>query len=68
LFFENKIKLQQEVEMFPLTLVNDPTSVISDDKKDPYNNILLFTVFEDKGNSNYNKKKSASTKDLNTPS
>ena len=69
MFFENKIKkLQQEVEMFPLSLVNDPTSVISDDKKDPYNNILLFTVFEDKGNSNYNKKKSASTKDLNTPS
>ena len=50
--------------MFPLTLVNDPTSVISDDKKDPYNNILLFTVFEDKGI----KKKSTSTKDLNVPS
>ena len=54
--------------MFPLILVNDPTSVISDDKKDPYNNILLFTVFEDKENNNYNKKKSTSTKDLNVPS
>jgi epidermal growth factor receptor kinase substrate 8 len=38
----------QEVEMFPLELVNDPTSVISDEKRDSYNNILLFTVFEDK--------------------
>ncbi len=33
--------------MFPLSLVVDPTSVVSDDKKDIYNNILLFTVLED---------------------
>jgi len=33
--------------MFPLYLISDPTSVISDDKKDIYNNILLFTVLED---------------------
>lgn len=37
----------QEVEVFPLELVCDPTSVVSDDKKDIYNNILLFTVIED---------------------
>jgi epidermal growth factor receptor kinase substrate 8 len=40
-------KTNQEVEMFPLDLISDPTSVISDDKKDVYNNILLFTVLED---------------------
>lgn len=40
-------KTGQEVELFPLDLVHDPTSVISDDKKDIYNNILLFTVLED---------------------
>jgi epidermal growth factor receptor kinase substrate 8 len=51
----------QEVEMFPLSLVNDPTSVISDDKKDVYNNILLFTVLDDKDAANNNKKKSSST-------
>lgn len=39
--------LKQVVEMFPLSLVVDPTSVVSDDKKDIYNNILLFTVLED---------------------
>lgn len=37
----------QEVEIFPMDLVRDPTSVVSDDKKDIYNNILLFTVLED---------------------
>ena len=41
------IIFKQEVEMFPLSLVHDPTSVVSDDKKDVYNNILLFTVLED---------------------
>lgn len=30
-----------------MSLVSDPTSVVSDDKKDIYNNILLFTVLED---------------------
>ena len=53
--------------MFPLSLVNDPTSVISDDKKDAYNNILLFTVFEDKVNSS-RKKSAAYPKNGNTPS
>ena len=38
---------QQEVELFPLDLLHEPTSVVSDDKKDIYNNILLFTVLED---------------------
>ena len=44
--------------MFPLHLVNDPTSVISDDKKDNYNNILLFTVLDEK-EMNVTKKKSS---------
>jgi epidermal growth factor receptor kinase substrate 8 len=35
------------VERFPLDLVTDPTSFISQDPKDIYNNILLFTVKED---------------------
>ena len=33
--------------MVPLNLIHEPTSVINDDKKDIYNNILLFTVLED---------------------
>ncbi len=33
--------------MVPLSLIHEPTSVINDDKKDIYNNILLFTVLED---------------------
>ena len=44
--------LKQEVELFPLNLVHDPTSVVSDDKKDVYNNILLFTVLEDSKKKN----------------
>ncbi|OQV23697.1 Epidermal growth factor receptor kinase substrate 8-like protein 2 [Hypsibius exemplaris] len=35
------------VERFPLDLVTDPTSFISPDPKELYNNILLFTVKED---------------------
>lgn len=40
-------KTNQEVEIFPIELVCDPTSVVSEDKKDNFNNILLFTVLED---------------------
>lgn len=54
-------KNAQEVEIFPMELVCDPTSVISDDKKDIYNNILLFTVMEDY------KKKSVSPNIPTTP-
>lgn len=41
-------KTGRDVEVFPIELVNDPTSVVSDDQKDAaYNNIILFTVLED---------------------
>lgn len=42
----------------PLNLVHEPTSVINEDKKDIYNNILLFTVLEDP------KKKSSSQSEM----
>lgn len=35
------------MERFPLDLVTDPSSFISPDPKELYNNILLFTVKED---------------------
>jgi hypothetical protein len=50
--------LQQEVERFPLSLVHDPVSVVSDDKKDIYNNIILFTVLQD------NKKNSSTPSEM----
>ena len=42
-------KTGQEVEVFPIELVSDPTSVMSDDeqKDAAYTNIILFTVLED---------------------
>lgn len=41
-------KTGQDVEAFPLELVCEPTSVVSEEKKDAaYNNIILFTVLED---------------------
>ncbi|RNA18286.1 epidermal growth factor receptor kinase substrate 8 1 isoform X1 [Brachionus plicatilis] len=40
-------KTREELDLFPVDLVSEPTSVISDDKTDPFNNILLFTVLED---------------------
>lgn len=48
-------KTGQIVEKFPLNLVHDPTSVVSDDRKDIYNNIILFTVIEE------NQKKNSTT-------
>lgn len=35
------------MERFPLHLVTDPTAVTNRDRRDVYNNILLFTVLED---------------------
>lgn len=43
--------LKRELENLSLNLIHEPTSVISDDKRDIYNNILLFTVLEDKKKS-----------------
>lgn len=51
-------KTGQEVEKFPLSLVHDPVSVVSDDKKDIYNNIILFTVLQD------NQKNSATPSEM----
>ena len=39
--------LQDEMERFPLSLINDPTAVTNEDRRDIYNNILLFTVMGD---------------------
>ncbi len=50
------MSLQEIVEEFPLDLVVDPTSYISSDPREHYNNILLFVVKEDLRN------KSVSTK------
>ncbi len=38
---------QEEMERFPLSLVTDPTAVTNDDRRDVYNNVVLFTVVED---------------------
>ncbi|XP_064635199.1 epidermal growth factor receptor kinase substrate 8-like isoform X3 [Lineus longissimus] len=36
-----------EIERFPLSLVVDPTAMYNRDRKEVYNNLLLFTVLED---------------------
>ncbi len=40
-------KTGNEVESFPVSLVADPTCVKSDDKRETFNDIVLFTVLED---------------------
>lgn len=35
------------MEHFPIHLVNEPTAVMNHDRKDIYNNIVLFIVLED---------------------
>jgi epidermal growth factor receptor kinase substrate 8 len=37
----------QVAELFPIDLVADPTSVVTDGKKEIFNNTLLFTTLED---------------------
>ncbi|CAH1787442.1 unnamed protein product [Owenia fusiformis] len=37
-----------EMERFPIELVEEPTAVTNSDPKNVYNNIVLFTVIEDK--------------------
>jgi epidermal growth factor receptor kinase substrate 8 len=62
-----------EVESFPVSLVADPTCVISNDKKDTFNNIVLFTVLEDtrkkpsSSSSNNNATVSGGTVSAGTP-
>ena len=40
--------LQEEMERFPLTLLADITAVTNSNRRDIYNNIVLFTVQEDR--------------------
>ena len=35
------------MERFPLNLITDPTAIMNDDRRDVYNNILLFTISGD---------------------
>ena len=41
------ILLQDELEKFPLDLVYEPTAIFKDDKREIYNNLILFSVLED---------------------
>ncbi|KAK2190672.1 hypothetical protein NP493_70g01038 [Ridgeia piscesae] len=38
---------EEEMERFPLNLITDPTAIMNDDRRDVYNNILLFTISGD---------------------
>ncbi|CAF0771921.1 unnamed protein product [Brachionus calyciflorus] len=40
-------KTREELDLFPIDLISEPTSVSIEDKTDPFNNVLLFTVLED---------------------
>ncbi|KAI0228914.1 Epidermal growth factor receptor kinase substrate 8 [Lamellibrachia satsuma] len=38
---------EEEMERFPLSLISDPTAIVNEDRRDVYNNILLFTIMGD---------------------
>lgn len=44
---------QDEVERFPISLVQEPTAFVTNNPKEMYNNILLFTVQGDGKQKNY---------------
>ncbi|PAV84562.1 hypothetical protein WR25_18231 isoform A [Diploscapter pachys] len=50
-FRENLVCVEDEngdlVEHFPIDLIEQPTAHVSNDSRDPYNNLLLFIVRED---------------------
>lgn len=52
-------KTREELDLFPIELISEPTSVSTDDKSDQFNNVLLFTVLED-----LKKNKSLSNSDI----
>lgn len=38
---------QDELERFPLSHVHEPTAVLKNDRRETYNNLVLFTVLDD---------------------
>ena len=44
LFF---IYFKDELERFPLAQVHEPTAVLKNDRRETYNNLILFTVIDD---------------------
>ena len=49
---------QEELERFPVQLVSDPTAIFKNDRREIYNNLILFTIVEDA------KKRSSSQADM----
>ena len=39
--------MQEEIERFPIQLIHEPTAIFKNDKREIYNNLILFTVIED---------------------
>ncbi|XP_041366479.1 epidermal growth factor receptor kinase substrate 8-like isoform X2 [Gigantopelta aegis] len=37
----------EEIEKFPIQLIHEPTAIFKNDKREIYNNLILFTVIED---------------------
>ena len=44
LFF---LYFKDELERFPLAQVHEPTAVLKNDRRETYNNLILFTVIDD---------------------
>lgn len=38
---------QEELERFPIQLVQDPTAIFKNDRREIYNNLILFTIIDD---------------------
>ena len=38
---------QDELERFALSCVHEPTAVLKNDKRETYNNLVLFTIIDD---------------------
>ena len=39
--------LQEELERFPVQFVQEPTAIFKNDRREIYNNLILFTVMDE---------------------
>jgi epidermal growth factor receptor kinase substrate 8 len=41
------VYFQDELERFPIAQVHEPTAIFKNDKREIYNNLVLFTILDD---------------------
>lgn len=46
------IDFQEELERFPVDVLHEPTAILKNDRREIYNNLVLFSIMDDPGKRN----------------